>query len=496
MVYRQAKWDERLLVELGRTGRVGFVPPPPIDRSIEADLPKGLARNEVELPCLSELQVVRHFVRLSQMNLSVDTAFYPLGSCTMKYNPKLNDRVASLPKIVNAHPYQPTSSVQGLLGLLYDLSTMLAEITGTDCVTTLPAAGAHAELLGALMIRKYHQVRRDSERNEMIVPDSAHGTNPASAQMAGFKVVKVPSDSRGLVDVDELKKLLSKRTAGIMMTVPNTLGLFEKDVLSISRMVHEAGGLMYYDGANMNAIIGRVRPGDLGFDVVHLNIHKTFSTPHGGGGPGAGPLCVKAFLRDYLPTPLLEKEGDVYVWAHDLPHSIGGVKSFWGNVGVLVRAYAYLLSLGPEGLRDVSGQAVLSSNYLMKKLDPRYYDLPYEQGVPRKHEFVVSSKPLAKTGVKALNIAKYIIDEGQHAPTIYFPLIVDEALMVEPTETEPVEEIDRFAETMNEIGRKANEDPADIMKRPMFSTTGQLDDFKASHPMTLKLHWTTNGRAG
>jgi glycine dehydrogenase subunit 2 len=489
MGYRQARWDEKLLSELGRRGRVGFVPPPAIDGSIPIDVPEGLRRDELVLPGLSEMQVVRHFVRLSQMNFSVDTGFYPLGSCTMKYNPKVNDRVASHPRIADVHPYQPYESIQGLLGILYELSTMLGEVTGTDAVTILPAAGAHAELLGALMIRKYHAVRGDSKRDEMIVPDSAHGTNPASAQMAGFKVVKVPTDSRGLVDMGELAKLLGDRTAGIMMTVPNTLGLFEKDVLKISEMVHRAGGLMYYDGANLNAILGRVRPGDLGFDVVHLNIHKTFSTPHGGGGPGAGPLCVKAFLRDYLPTPHLEYDGRLYRWVHELPHSVGCVKSFWGNVGVLVRAYAYLLTLGPDGLKEVSAQSVLASNYLMKKLDPKYYDLPYAKGVPRKHEFVVSSKPIAKTGVKALNVAKAILDEGQHAPTIYFPLIVDEALMVEPTETEPVEEIDRFAAALNEIGRQAAEDPKALLDKPVFSSSRQLDDVKASHPLSLKLHW-------
>jgi glycine dehydrogenase subunit 2 len=492
--YRQARWEEKLLVELGRKGRIGFVPPPPIDPTVEIDVPKDLLRDVVELPGLSELQVVRHFVRLSQMNFAVDTGFYPLGSCTMKYNPKLNDRVASHPKVVNAHPHQLPETVQGLLSMLYDLSTMLASITGTDSVTTLPAAGAHAEFLGALMIRKYHAVRGDEKRNEMIVPDSAHGTNPASAQMAGFKVVKVSTDSRGLVDLEELKKLLGERTAGMMMTVPNTLGLFEKDVITISKLVHEAGGLMYYDGANLNAIIGRVRPGDLGFDVVHLNIHKTFSTPHGGGGPGAGPLCVKAFLREYLPTPLLAYDGKLYHWEHELPHSVGKVKSFWGNVGVLVRAYAYLLTLGPEGLKEVSGLSVLSSNYLMKKLDPKYYSLPYAEGVPRKHEFVVSSKPLAKTGVRALNVAKAIIDEGQHAPTIYFPLIVDEALMIEPTVTEPVEEIDRFADNLNEIGREAGDDPESILKRPLNNSSGMLDDFKASHPLSLRLRWPVQGK--
>jgi glycine dehydrogenase subunit 2 len=493
MSYAQARWNERLLNEIGRRGRVGYVPPPPLDEGAEVDVPSRLLREDLDLPSLSELQVVRHFVRLSQMNFSVDTGFYPLGSCTMKYNPKLNDRVASHPKIAFAHPYQPYESVQGLLGIIYDLSTMLANITGTDYVTTLPAAGAHGELTGALMIRKYHTSRGELGRNEMIVPDSAHGTNPASAQMAGFKVVKVTTDSRGLVDMGELKKIVSGKTAGMMMTVPNTLGLFEKDVLEISKMVHDAGGLMYYDGANLNAMLGRVRPGDLGFDIVHLNIHKTFSTPHGGGGPGAGPVCVKAFLHDYLPTPVLEYDGALYSWKHKLPNSIGRMKSFWGNVGVLVRAYVYLLTLGPEGLKDVSALAVLASNYLMSRLDRKYYGLPYAEGVPRKHEFVVSTKPLAKSGVKALNVAKALIDRGQHAPTIYFPLIVEEALMVEPTETETLEEIDSYAQTLNEIGETSAKDPQEILSKPKNTAIGQLDDFRASHPLTLKLRWDGKG---
>ena len=492
MAYMQAAWDERELIELGRRGRLGYVPPRPIEEG-EIDIPSALLREKLELPGLSELQVVRHFVRLSQMNFCVDTGFYPLGSCTMKYNPKLNDRVASHPKVVNAHPYQPYESVQGILSVLYDLSKMLTSITGTEHVSLLPAAGAHGELAGALMMRKYHSVRGDDGRDEMIVPDSAHGTNPASASMAGFKVVKVRTDERGLVDMEELRRLVSERTAGMMMTVPNTLGLFERDVMNISKLIHEVGGLMYYDGANLNAILGRVRPGDLGFDIVHLNIHKTFSTPHGGGGPGAGPLCVKGFLHDYLPVPVLEYDGRMYVWRHDLPHTIGGIKGFWGNVGVLLRAYCYLLTLGPDGLKDVSGLAVLASNYLMSKLDQRYYDVPYAKGIPRKHEFVVSAKPLSKGGVKAANVAKALIDRGQHAPTVYFPLIVDEALMVEPTETEPIEEIERYAEALNEIGKHALSNPQLIQGMPTHTTVKQLDELKASHPSSLKLRWSKEG---
>ncbi|MDG6928774.1 MAG: aminomethyl-transferring glycine dehydrogenase subunit GcvPB [Nitrososphaerota archaeon] len=493
MVFRQAAWDEALLRDLSRPGRVGYVPPLPIGEETDLSLPGGLLRDSVELPSLTELQVVRHFVRLSQMNYSVDTGMYPLGSCTMKFNPKLDDRVASNPRLEGAHPYQHADGVQGILSALWEVSEALARVAGMDRVSLLPAAGAQGEFAGVLMMKKYHEVHGAASRTEIIIPDSAHGTNPASAAMAGLDVITVPSDSRGMVDLDRLKGLVGPRTAGMMMTVPNTLGLFERDVLKISELVHKGGGLMYYDGANMNAILGRVRPGDLGFDVVHMNIHKTFSTPHGGGGPGAGPVGVKSFLADYLPVPLLEKKGGRLAWRRDLPHTIGHLKGGYGNTGVLVRALAYLLTLGPGGLADVSGQAVLASNYLLKKLSREHYAVPFAQGTPRKHEFVVSAKPIARRGGSALKVSKALLDEGVHSPTVYFPLIVEEALMVEPTESEPLENLDRFAESMNAIARTAMEEPAKLENLPKKSSIGNLDEARASHPLTLKLTWKRKG---
>ncbi|MEM0117356.1 MAG: aminomethyl-transferring glycine dehydrogenase subunit GcvPB [Conexivisphaerales archaeon] len=485
-MFRQAKWDEGLLVEIGKEGRIGYVPPEPLGPDVQLRIPEHLVRKELNLPSLTEAQVVRHFVRLSQMNYAVDLGIYPLGSCTMKFNPKLNDRIANDERVTNAHPYQHHSTVQGLLSLLYELQTNLAEITGMDEVSLLPAAGAHGELVGVLMIRKYLQSRGQHEKNEILIPDSAHGTNPASAAMADFDVITVPSDERGMVSFEDLKKLVGKKTAGMMMTVPNTLGLFEEDILKISKLIHENGGLMYYDGANMNAILGRVRPGDIGFDIVHMNLHKTFSTPHGGGGPGSGPVGVKAFLREYMPVPILEKKGESYSWRHDLPHTIGRIKEGYGNVGVLIRALSYLLTLGPEGLVDVSSQSVVASNYLLRKLEKQHYQLNHGQNYPRKHEFVVSAKPLTKNGVNALRVAKALLDEGLHPPTIYFPLIVDEAMMVEPTESEPVEELDRYAEAMNSIARRSAEELASSPKNTSVKT---LDEAKASHPLTLRLTW-------
>ncbi len=485
-MFRQAKWDESLLIEKHREGRIGYVPPDPLGDEVSLKIPEHLVRKELNLPSLTEAQVIRHFVRLSQMNYAVDLGIYPLGSCTMKFNPKLNDRLASNPKVQNAHPYQHHSTVQGLLSLLYQLQSSLAEITGMDEVSLLPAAGAHGELVGVLMIKKYLQSKGLTEKNEMLIPDSAHGTNPASASMANFDVITVPSDNRGMVDFEKLKGLVGKRTAGMMMTVPNTLGLFEEDILKISKLIHEHGGLMYYDGANMNAILGRVRPGDMGFDIVHMNLHKTFSTPHGGGGPGAGPVGVKSFLRDYLPVPLLEKKGDKYEWKHYLPNSIGRIKEGYGNIGVLIRAYSYLLTLGAEGLLDISSQSVLASNYLLRKLDSNFYQLNHGKSYPRKHEFVVSAKPLTKKGLSALKIAKGLLDKGLHPPTVYFPLIVDEALMVEPTESEPFEELDRYANSMNELAGKSEEE---LASAPKNTSVGVLDEAKASHPLSIRLSW-------
>lgn len=489
MPFRQARWEEKLLLHLSKEGRIGFVPPEPIEQEVQLKIPEDLKRKELKLPSLTEEQVVRHFVRLSQMNYAVDTGIYPLGSCTMKFNPKLNDRVASNSKIENAHPYQAHSTVQGLLSLLYRLQESIAEITGMDAVSLLPAAGAHGELIGVLMIKKYLQVNGMKDKTEIIIPDSAHGTNPASAAMANFDVITVESDKRGMVDFDKLKGLVGKRTAGMMMTVPNTLGLFEEDILKISGLVHQNGGLMYYDGANMNAILGRVRPGDMGFDIVHLNLHKTFSTPHGGGGPGAGPVAVKRHLRDYLPLPILEKNGERYEWRHTLPHTIGRIKEGYGNVGVLVRALSYLLTLGPEGLLDVSANAVVASNYLLSRLRKDAFTVTFGEKVPRKHEFVVSAKPIQKVGSSALKLAKALLDEGMHPPTVYFPLTVEEALMVEPTESEPVEDLDKYAEAMNEIAEKLMKDPKAFSSSPQNTAVGQLDEARASHPLTLRLTW-------
>ena len=496
--YRQAIWDEPLLVEISKQGRRGYrVPSIEPDLStqfgnIESLIPDEMQRSEKpDLPALSEIQVLRHFIRLSQMNFAIDLGFYPLGSCTMKYNPKISDRISSASSLRHLHPYQPESSSQGILELLYRLAKMLENITGEDRVSLIPAAGAHGEYIGALIMKAYHSDRegKNNKRVEMIVPDSAHGTNPASASMAGYKVVTVESDKRGMVDIDKLRSIASERTAGIMLTVPNTLGLFEKDIVLISKMVHDAGGLLYYDGANMNALLGRVRPGDMGFDIIHLNVHKTFSTPHGGGGPGAGPIGVKRHLIPYLPTPLIDKEDKTFKLNYDLPKSVGSVKSFYGNIGVLVRVYVYLLLMGRDGLKKSSELAVLASNYLLSKLDKTFYPISHDKNILRKHEFVVSSKPLLAKGVRALDVAKKILDEGMHAPSIYFPLIVDEAIMIEPTETEPIEELDKYAEVLNRIGKESMADSESVLNSPLMTSIGRLDEYKASHPKTMKLTW-------
>ncbi|MHC4779313.1 MAG: aminomethyl-transferring glycine dehydrogenase subunit GcvPB [Planctomycetota bacterium] len=436
------------------------------------------------LPELSEIDVVRHFTALSRRNVGVDSTFYPLGSCTMKYNPKVNEAAASLPGFLGAHPYQPPSTVQGLLKLLRDLESYLCEIGGFDEVTLQPAAGAHGELTGLLLIQAHHASRGDEGRRIVLIPDSAHGTNPASCTLAGFKTKVVKSNSRGLVDCKDLQAKVGPDTSALMLTNPNTLGLFEEEVCEMSAIVHEAGGLMYMDGANMNAILGVARPGDFGIDVMHFNLHKTFSTPHGGGGPGSGPVGVKKALVDFLPVPrIVGGDGDLTL-SRDFPRSIGPVRSFLGNVGVAVKAYTYIRHLGPEGLRDVAHVAVLNANYIMEKLRGDYA-LPFEGRC--MHECVFSARPLYKEhGVRALDVAKGLIDRGFHPPTVYFPLIVPEALMIEPTETESRETIDTFIGAMKDIADQASKNPEALHDAPITTPVGRLDEVRAVKDPCLK----------
>ncbi len=488
-----------MIFELGRSGRRGCTIPKvkkEIQRVVgdtKAFLPEKLRRKTLpRLPELSEVEVVRHYVRLSQMNFGVDSGFYPLGSCTMKYNPKIDEVLAKLPSITLIHPYQDERTVQGILEIMYRLSRWLAEITGTHEVSLQPAAGAHGEFLGTLIMRAYHKLNDElGKRTELIVPDSAHGTNPASGAMGGFKVVVVPSDEDGCVDLEALRAAVSERTAGLMLTNPNTLGIFEKNIEEIAKIVHEAGGLLYYDGANLNAILGKVRPGDMGFDIVHMNIHKTFGTPHGGGGPGAGPIGVSEELEKFLPVPRIVSDGKQYRLDYGKPHSVGRIRGFYGNVGVLLKAFAYILSLGAEGLEEVAEVSVLNANYVMKKLEKiRGFELPYAQGRLRKHECVISAKKLYKeTGVRAFNVSKRILDYGMHAPTIYFPLIVDEALMIEPTESFEKEELDRFVEVMRKISDEAYSTPDFVLEAPKNAAVTRLDEVKASHPKNMALSW-------
>lgn len=478
--------EKALIFELSQEGRIAYSLPE-LDVPVEEDiLPSELMRDEpAELPEVSELDLMRHYTELSRRNHGVDNGFYPLGSCTMKYNPKVNEDVAQFSGFRKIHPYQAEETVQGALQLLYELQQDLAEITGMDAVTLQSAAGAQGEWTGLMMIRKYHESRGETKRDKVIVPDSAHGTNPASASVAGFKTITIPSNEKGLVDPEELKKVLGEDTAALMLTNPNTLGLFEEEIDLIADLVHEAGGLLYYDGANANAILGITRPGDMGFDVVHLNLHKTFTTPHGGGGPGAGPVGVKKELLPYLPTPIVVKTEDGYALDYDRPETIGRVKGYHGNFGILVRAYAYIRTMGPDGLRQVSEDAVLHANYLMRLLEP-YYELPYKQAC--KHEFVLSGKRQRKQGVRTLDIAKRLLDFGYHPPTIYFPLIVDECLMIEPTETESKETLDAFAEAMIQIAKEAEENPEIVQEAPHNTVVKRLDEVTAARKPVLR--WT------
>jgi glycine dehydrogenase subunit 2 len=469
--------NEPLIFERSVPGRRALrfpacdVPPVP--------LPAGTRRLPPRLPEVSELDAVRHFTRISGHIHAVDRGFYPLGSCTMKYNPKLNDLAANLPGFAGLHPFSPEEGAQGALELMWRLERALCEIAGMARFTLEPAAGAHGELTGMLITRAYHRQRgQDARRRKVLIPDSAHGTNPATAAGLGYEVVEVPSDARGGVDVAALRAACDDGVAALMLTNPNTLGLFDEHIDEIAAIVHAAGGLLYYDGANANAIVGRVRPGDMGFDIVHFNLHKTFSTPHGMGGPGAGPVGVVEELVPYLPVPLVERAGDRYTLRWDLPHSVGRVRAGYGNFGVLVRAFAYILANGRDGLEAVSGHAVLNANYLLARLR-ELFDLPFDRRC--MHEFVVSAKSLrARTGVRALDIGKAILDRGMHAPTVYFPLVVEEAMMVEPTETETLETLDAYADAMTELVALAARDPGALHAAPTTTPVGRMDEATAA----------------
>ncbi|WHX60350.1 aminomethyl-transferring glycine dehydrogenase subunit GcvPB [Peribacillus frigoritolerans] len=478
--------DQSLIFEISTSGRIGYSLPEmdvttiPLEEILPADY---IREEEAELPEVSELDIMRHYTALSKRNHGVDSGFYPLGSCTMKYNPKINENVARFNGFAHIHPYQDPATVQGALGLLFDLQEHLTEITGMDQVTLQPAAGAHGEWTGLMMIRAFHEANGDTERTKVIVPDSAHGTNPASATVAGLETITVKSDENGLVDLEDLKRVVGPDTAALMLTNPNTLGLFEENILEMAQLVHDAGGKLYYDGANLNAVLSKARPGDMGFDVVHLNLHKTFTGPHGGGGPGSGPVGVKSDLIPYLPKPLIVKQGEQFVLDYDRPQSIGRVKPYYGNFGINVRAYTYIRSMGPDGLKAVTENAVINANYMMRKLEP-YFDLPYNRHC--KHEFVLSGRRQKKLGVRTLDIAKRLLDFGYHPPTIYFPLNVEEGMMIEPTETESKETLDAFIDAMIQIAKEAEETPEIVQEAPHTTVIKRLDETLAARKPVLR----------
>lgn len=479
---------EKLIYEKSRPGRHGATVPAAgvKEKKLSELLPSEFLRAEApKLPEVSELETVRHFVRLSHLNHSIDTGFYPLGSCTMKYNPKVNDAMAALEGFRELHPHQPEEQIQGALELLYNLQQSIASIVGLPAVTLQPAAGAHGEMTGLLLIKAYFEAKGDHKRTKVIVPDTAHGTNPATAAMLGFQVVEIKSTDRGLVDLDALKAVVGPDTAAIMLTNPNTLGLFEEEIAGVQKAVHEAGGLIYYDGANLNAIMGLVRPGDMGFDVCHLNLHKTFSTPHGGGGPGGCAVAAREHLEPFLPKPVVKKDGDHYSLEWDRPQSIGKVKGFFGNFGILVRAYAYILAHGKGGLTQVSRDSILNANYLRALLKDAF-EVPYSQ--PCMHEFVLAGTRQKERGVSTAHMAKRLLDFGVHAPTVYFPLVVPEAMMIEPTETESKETLDSFAEILLQINEESISNPDIVKSAPNKTPVGKLDEALAARKPNLR--WT------
>jgi len=479
---------EHLMCELSVPGRIGFQFP--ASDVPETKLPEDLLRDDLPLPEMAEIDVVRYFTRLSQLNHSVDTGFYPLGSCTMKYNPKINEEAARIQGFANLHPLQPVETSQGALALMFQLQQWLSEIGGYQATSLQPAAGAHGELTGVLIIRAYHRSRGDSKRTKILVPDSAHGTNPATSAMSGLEVVELRSDERGNVDLEALREHCDETLAGLMLTNPNTLGLFDENVEQVIKMVHEAGGLVYGDGANMNALLGILRPGDIGIDVLHYNLHKTFSTPHGGGGPGSGPVAVTEELADFLPDPVVDiiDQGDesngilpLYGFVSP-PKTIGRVKAFQGHFGMFVRAYTYIRMHGPEGLRKVSEYAVLNANYLLAQLRDHYH-VPYDRIC--MHEFVAEGRWEDAPDIHALDVAKRLMDFDFHPPTNYFPLIVHEALMIEPTETESKETLDAFAKTMIRIAEEARSNPEILKSAPHKTPYGRLDEVKAAKELVL-----------
>ncbi|MBI3291395.1 MAG: aminomethyl-transferring glycine dehydrogenase subunit GcvPB [Elusimicrobia bacterium] len=477
--------EEPLIFELSQPGRraVTFppldVPTPPWSQMITSTLQR---HQPPALPSVSEIDVVRHFTRLSQRNFSIDTHFYPLGSCTMKYNPKVSKMLISRTNYRTLHPWQPPVTCQGMLWVFAHMEELLADICGMDAFTLQPVAGAHGELTGILLAHAYHRARGRSP-HKVLIPDSAHGTNPASAALGGFSVVSIPSDRRGRIDVEALKQVLDEDTALVMLTNPNTLGLFEDRVQEIAELTHRAGALLYMDGANLNALVGLTRPGDLGFDILHVNLHKTFATPHGGGGPGAGPVGVKRAIEPFLPVPRLKTQGDQLVWSEDYPQSIGKVRAFHGNALTILRAYIYLRALGREGLRTVSQRAILNANYLRVRLKP-FYHLPYDE--PCLHECIFSAVKQKAQGVKALDIAKRLLDLGFHPPTIYFPLIVEEALMIEPVETESKQVLDAFVNAMIAIAKEAETHPERLREAPTTTPVRRLDEVKAAREPNLR----------